>query len=81
MAYYRTNDGQALIGRKPDELVAELRRLNDSRSPVMIETGTDAAFMKLTASRVLRQMGLLIRSTRAEDFIADLVKAGLLLED
>lgn len=72
---YRTNDGQVLNGSAPEELVTELHKL------ALTPESSDRAFMVATANRVLRQFGQRVRHDRAEDFIDDLVKIGLLIDE
>lgn len=71
----RTNDGQEIIATTPKEIVAELHA--DSRAPAK----NDRAFMQETADRIMAQFELRVRADRPENFIADLLKIGLLVED
>lgn len=71
----RTNDGQVLTATTPRRLVTELHNL--SWSPC----DNDRAFMRETADRVMLQCGRRIRAAKADDFIADLLKLGLLIPD
>jgi hypothetical protein len=70
-----TIDGLALRGRTPEEIIEELRAT--SRSPGR----TTAQFMDEMASRTLLLTGHRVRTRTAEDFIADLVAAGMLLDE
>lgn len=71
----RTNDGQELRGAVPAEVVLELREIS------MEPTATVHEFMAQTAARALRQTGQRVRCDTAENFVCDLLTAGLLLED
>ena len=71
----RTREGIELRGHTPAELVKELHAM--SRSPC----ATDAEFRYTMAGRALTQTGQRVRCGSDEEFIADLVEVGLLLED
>lgn len=71
----RTNDGQILIGTDSASIVHELRKL--SHEPM----GTEHAFMVMVARRAQEQTGKPVRTWTHDDFVADLLAAGLLYED
>lgn len=73
----RTQDGLELIARSDDPInvVNELRAT--SRRPGR----SRAEFMQLAAGRAKLQTGKPIRSDSAEHFVADLLAAGLLIDD
>lgn len=71
----KTNDGIELTGRTPAELVRELHKM--SMSPA----ADDVQFMDQMAGRCLLQTGKRCRSWPAEDFIADLIAAGILVDE
>jgi hypothetical protein len=62
-------------GRSAAEVVHQMHL--DSRSPAV----TDEQFMAEAAGRVLLQEGIPIRSGRPEDFITDLLSAGLVTRE
>lgn len=71
----KTREGIELVGRTSDEIVKELHKM--SRSPC----ATDAEFRYQMAGRALTQTGKRVRCGSNENFIADLVEVGLLLEE
>ena len=71
----RTRDGLELRGNTAAEVVHELHEA--SRSPC----ATDAEFARQMAGRAMLQTGRRIRPWPLEDFVADLVEAGLLLDE
>lgn len=71
----RTSQGEPLEGATPKEWVASLRQ--NTHFPEK-DTRT---FMRQTARRAKVQTGKPVRYNTAENFINDLLKAGLLLEN
>jgi hypothetical protein len=72
----RTNDGTEIKATTPDDVVTELRlssRLTPARS--------NREFMREAAGRALAQTGKRVRHDSAENFIGDLLLAGLLTDD
>jgi hypothetical protein len=72
---YRTNDGQPLGATTPEGIVKELHKISFTQSD------NDRKFMKETQGRVLLQTGKRVRCGSAEDFVADLVRIGLLVDE
>lgn len=72
---YTTNDGITLRASAAPDVVRELNRL--SHTPAI----SDAAFMRQTADRISAKLGVQVRHIRAEEFVEDLVGAGLLILD
>lgn len=68
----RTNTGEILRGKTPQEKVAEMRETTFFPEKDM------RAFMRLAAKRAKVQTGKTVRYDNAANFIADLVDAGLL---
>lgn len=69
-----TNDGQTLSG-SPREIV---HRLNTtSRSPAK----SDRTYMKQVAQRMKLQVGRKIKCDNPKNFIAELIKTGMLTEE
>jgi hypothetical protein len=71
----RTKDGDILLGATAEELITELRQT--SYTP----TTSNRQFMADLAHRTLLQNGRRIRTDNPDNFIADLIEAGLLYED
>lgn len=72
---YRTREGIPLRSTDPKELVGELHAM--SRSPC----ASDAEFRREMAGRALLQTGRRVRHGDDGSFVADLVTAGLLIDD
>lgn len=68
----RTNTGELLQGKTPQELVAEMRETTFFPEKDM------RTFMRMAAQRAEVQTGKKVRSDNAANFVADLKKIGLL---
>lgn len=72
---YRTNDGQVLKAATPEGIVSELRELSNTPS------ASDTAFMRDSADRIRAKLGRRVRTRDSNMFVADLLDAGLLIND
>jgi hypothetical protein len=72
----RTHDGLELTAKTPAGIVHELRVATRGR-----RGRSEADFMAIAASRAELQTGKRIRCDTAEHFVADLLTAGLLLDN
>jgi ABC-type glutathione transport system ATPase component len=70
----RTRDGQQLTGDTPEAIVTALHDLAFERE------ASDQAYMLETARLVMLQSGERIRHDTAENFVADLLRVGLLVD-
>jgi hypothetical protein len=72
---YRTNDGEELRSRNPKDVVRELRDISNT------PTGSDAKFMQESADRIYAKLGRRVRHRSADEFVTDLLSAGLLINE
>lgn len=72
---YTTNDGVTLKSSVAADVVRELNRL--SHTPAK----SDSDFMRQAADRISAKLGVQVRYARADEFVGDLVDAGLLILD
>jgi hypothetical protein len=72
---YSTNDGTALRSTEAADVVRELHEM--SHSP----TGSDSEFMRESADRIRAKLGRRVRYTNAQEFVADLLQTGLLVDE
>ena len=68
----KTADGTWLDGESAADLVKQMHE-----SAAFARSSSDRAWMQLTAERALTQSGHQIRTSSAEQFLADLAKHGL----
>lgn len=71
----RTKDGEVVRGDTAEERVASLRELSRDKQRSLLD------FMRVSSARAMVQTGCVVRCQRADEFIADLVSAGLLYEE
>jgi hypothetical protein len=72
---YRTNDGAVLRSTEQVDIVRELREMSNT------PTESDSQFMRETADRIRAKLDRRVRYHNEVVFVADLLEAGLLIDD
>jgi len=71
----RTNDGQVLRATTPSGIVQELNKRS------LCPSGSNRQFMRDASMRVMVQLQKRVRTNNEENFVADLLEHGLLVDE